>query len=139
MSAVSSGAPVRVGVAGSPVLCTVRWRVSASAVTAADARAWLAGMDVADGGLVSEVRADARGAHGNGVCEFSLEASGCRLRVCDAACSITQDAGLTHIDAFDAGGTRLLAATLNADHVLYAVTTLWERLGVAGGRYEVAR
>lgn len=128
MSAVSRERAVRVEPAAARA--SVRWRVSASAVSLPAARAWIATLGAADVVLVCVVEDDTA-AH------FSLEAAGQRLELCTATARVQREAPLTHVDVFDASGKRLLAATLSGERALYAVTTLWDHLGVAGGRYEL--
>ena len=128
MSAVSRERPVRVEPAAART--AVRWRVSASAVSLPAARAWIATLGVADVVLVCLLEGDTS-AH------FFLEAAGQRMDLCTAAALVQREAPLTHVDVFDTAGKRLLAATLSGERALYAVTTLWDHLGVAGGRYEL--
>lgn len=128
MSAVSRERAVRVE--PTTTRTAVRWRVSASAVSLPAARAWITTLGVADVMLVC-VLEDDTSAH------FSLEAAGQRLVLCTGSARVQREAPLTHVDVFDAGGKRLLAATLSGERALYAITTLWDHLGVAGGRYEL--
>lgn len=135
MSAVSRDCPVRVE---PPARCTtpihtLRWRVSAAAVAEPAARAWLQATRSPDANLVCEVRNEG----GHASCVFSLESESARMVLCDAPAKLTLEGSLTHVDAFDAARNRLLAVTMHGERVLYAVTGMWERLGVAGGRYEV--
>ncbi|HEX2838453.1 MAG TPA: hypothetical protein VHN77_10030 [Phycisphaerales bacterium] len=128
MSAVSRERAVRVEPAAART--AVRWRVSASAVSLPAARAWITPLGVTDVMLVCVLEDDT-------VAHFSLEAAGQRLDLCTAAARVQREAPLTHLDVFDTTGKRLLAATLSGERALYAVTTLWDHLGVAGGRYEL--
>ncbi|MFO0830462.1 MAG: hypothetical protein U0637_01340 [Phycisphaerales bacterium] len=133
MSAVSRERVVRVE-AEAGTARSLRWRLIASAVTEPGARAWLEQVKAVDAALVCDA---VPGEQGSYTCVFSLEAGGARMPVCSAQAHVHRQAPLTHIDAFDPLGTRLLAATLSETQVLYAVTTLWETLGVPGGRYEL--
>ncbi len=132
MSTVSRGRVVQAETA--ELVPALRWRVIASAVTEPGARVWLQSRSAVDATLVCETSADAT----QGTAEFSLEAGGQRLSLFSARVHVTREGALTHMDAFDAAGARLVAATFAHERVLYAVTAAWERLGVAGGRYENA-
>jgi hypothetical protein len=60
-----------------------------------------------------------------------------RIATGGAAPGWDPETGLMHLHA--AAGQDELVATLRDDAVLYARTTVMERLGIAGGRYEVVR
>lgn len=136
MTAVSRDCPVRVEPpARATATYTLRWRVSATAVAEPAARAWLQSTRSPDATLVCEVRNEG----GHASCVFSLESDSAHMALYAAPAKLTLDGSLTHVDAFDGTGSRLLAVTMHDERVLYAMTTVWERLGVAGGRYEIIR
>jgi hypothetical protein len=68
-----------------------------------------------------------------GIASFAFTHEAQSLALVSMPIVFAEHEGLTHVDAGP-----LLRITMRGDRVLFATTSLWQDLGIAGGRYEPA-